>query len=301
MSSAQQAAKSIRDLEIEDWTVLEAIEKSMSRYESIPIQQLQKITKYFREQIEFRLGRLNRWGFVMRTAHGYIMNAAGLDLLALHAFVERDLISGLGPTVGMGKESDVFDVGNDTGETAVIKFYRIGRTSFRTTRKSRTYVDPASQHQWLSVNIGAAQREAEGLTRASLAGVNVPHFIARDRHAVLMSKIDGVMLNNCKRGDIEDPELLLKNIFRNMKRAYINGEMVNGDISEFNILFDGHPWFIDWPQYVSISHPNSRELLQRDISEPSIFFRKRFKVDTDEKSVLSFVTGNGIDLKIHQI
>jgi RIO kinase 2 len=201
----------------------------------------------------------------------------------------------------MGKESDVFDVINDSGENCVIKFYRIGRTSFRSTRKNRTYVDAATQHQWLAINIGAAQKEAEGLTRASQAGVNVPHFMARDRHAVLMSKIYGIMLNSCRSEEVDDPVTLLKQIFTNMRRAYVKGKMVNGDISEFNILFDGAPWFIDWPQYVTISHPNSKELLQRDISGPTIFFKKRFGVDADNESVLSFVTGKSTRLKVHQI
>jgi RIO kinase 2 len=298
VSSAQQAAKIIRELELEDWTVLKAIEGSMLQHESIPISRLQRITKYYPQQLEFRLSRLNYWGFVMKSVHGYVMNTAGLDLLALHSLVEKGLISGLGQAVGMGKESDVFDVQSDSGEMSVVKFYRIGRTSFRSTRKSRTYVNASSQHQWLSINIGAAQKEAEGLTRAIRAGVNVPRFIARDRHAVLMSKIDGIMLNNLRNIDVEDPGLLLNHVFANMKAAYTSGKMVNGDISEFNILYDGEPWIIDWPQYVPISHPNSEELLKRDISKPSVFFRRRFGVNTNEESAFSFVTGKSNEIKI---
>ena len=159
VSSAQEAAKSIRELEVEDWLVLETLERSMSRYESIPLHQLQKLTGYYREQLEFRLSRLNYWGFVMRSRYGYIMNTAGLDLLALHSFVMKGLISGMGSSVGMGKESDVFDVVNDSGVNSVIKFYRIGRTSFRSTRKNRSYVSAANQHQWLAINMGPHRRK----------------------------------------------------------------------------------------------------------------------------------------------
>lgn len=292
MSSAQVAARSIKNLEIEDWMVLEALEKSMSRYESVPPRMLQRETGYYPQQVEFRLSRLNYYGFVMKSQFGYIMNTAGLDLLALHSLVERGLVSAIGSPVGMGKESDVFDVVNDMGQNSVIKFYRIGRTSFRSTRKTRTYVNASSQHQWLAINIGAAQKEAEGLTRAIGAGVNVPEFIARDRHAVLMSKIDGLMLYRCKKTDIEYPEALLRRILLNMKLAYTKGKMVNGDVSEYNILFDGDlPWIIDWPQYVSTSHPNARELLARDIKKSVVFFRKKFKVEIDETSAEGYVTG----------
>ena len=42
----------------------------------------------------------------------------------------------------MGKESDVFEVINDSGKELVIKFYRIGRTSFRSTRLSKYLLEP---------------------------------------------------------------------------------------------------------------------------------------------------------------
>lgn len=292
MSSAQQAAKSIKKLEIEDWIVLEALEKSMSRYESVPLRKLQRETGYYPRQLEFRLSKLNYYGFVMRSQFGFIMNTAGLDLLALHSLVEKGLISAMGSSVGMGKESDVFDVVNDSGQNSVIKFYRIGRTSFRTTRKTRTYVTASSQHQWLAINIGAAQKEAEGLKRAWSAGVNVPEFIARDRHAVLMSKIDGLMLFRCKARDVDNPENLLLGILQNLKSAYVNGRLVNGDVSEYNVLFDGKsPWIIDWPQYVTASHPNASELLQRDIDKPALFFRKKFGLHLDTKRALNYALG----------
>lgn len=298
MSSAQEAARSIKNLEVEDWTVLEALEKLMSRYESIPVQKIQRETDYFPEQVEFRLSRLNYYGFVMKSQFGYIMNTAGLDLLALHTFVERGLISAMGSSVGMGKESDVFDVINDSGQNSVIKFYRIGRTSFRSTRKTRNYVNASSQHQWLAINIGAAQREAEGLTRAEKAGVSVPEFIARDRHAVLMSKIDGLMLYHCRRTEVEDPAGLLRQILQNLRLAYTKGKMVNGDVSEYNILFDGEmPWIIDWPQYISSTHPNASELLLRDIEKSVAFFRKKFKVELDVTKAESYVLGRS-DLEV---
>lgn len=298
LSSAQEAARSIKNLEIEDWAVLEALEKSMSRYESVPVRRLQRETGYYKEQVLFRLSRLNYYGFVMRSPFGYIMNTAGLDLLALHSLAEKGLISAMGSPVGMGKESDVFDCVNDSGQNSVIKFYRIGRTSFRSTRKTRTYVNASSQHQWLAINIGAAQKEAEGLTRAREARVNVPEFIARDRHAVVMSKIDGLMLYRCRAGDIKHPRELLRQILQDLRRTYVKGRMVNGDVSEYNVLFDGElTWIIDWPQYVPRTHPNAIELLERDIGKSTTFFRRKFNVSVDLKNAESYVIGKS-DLKV---
>jgi RIO kinase 2 len=302
VSSAQRAAKTLRNLEPEDWVVLEALEKAMSRFESVPLRPLIRETGYYPEQVKFRLSRLNYLGFVLNTPYGYVMNASGLDLLALHALVEEGRISGMGPAVGMGKESDVFEVASESGEELVIKFYRIGRTSFRSTRKTRTYVNPSNQHQWLSINIGAAQKEAEGLTRAKGAGVNVPRFVARNRHAVLMSKIDGVMLFRCKKNEVENPARLLAETLENIRKAFVRGKMVNGDISEYNILYDGElPWIIDWPQYVSVTHPNAHELLRHDVSEPARFFRKKFGAELDLNRAILYVEGKAKKLTRIQI
>jgi len=299
VSSAQVAARTIKDLEEEDWAVLEAIERSISSYESVPLKTIEKETSLHEDQINFRLGRLNYFGFVLRTKFGYVLNTGGLDALALNSFVKKDLISGMGASIGMGKESDVFEVINDSGKKSVIKFYRIGRTSFRSTRKTRAYLSPQDQHQWLEINIGAAQMEALGLRMARVAGVSVPEFIARDRHAVLMSEIDGPMLYRCKVEDVRNPKVLLKDILVNLRISYMKADMINGDISEFNILFDGNkPWIIDWPQFVSSSHANADEILRRDVDNTISFFRRKFGIDLDPETATSYVTGKKSRLSI---
>lgn len=292
MSSAQVAAKTVKQLEEEDWKVLKAIEVSVPFFESIPISRIQKETSLHRDQLEFRLNRLNYLGFVMHSRYGYIMNTAGLDALALNHFAKNNHISGMGRSIGMGKESDVFEVLSDSGEQQVIKFYRIGRISFRSTRKTRSYVGPENQHQWLTINVNAARKEADGLIRAAKAGVNVPTYFAQNRHAVLMSEIDGIMLFKCTKDEISNPISLLKDILQDLQKACTVGKIVNGDISEYNVLFDGEkPWIIDWPQFVTLDHPNALELLRRDVEMILAFFRRKFHVTMDLDHANEFVSG----------
>jgi RIO kinase 2 len=301
VSSAQVAAKAIKNLEEEDWKVLKTLETSIPRFESIPEHILQKQTGFSRHQLEFRLGRLNYQGFVMKSEHGYLMNAAGLDALALNHFANNNGISGLGRSIGMGKESDVFEVVTDTGEKAVIKFYRIGRISFRATRKMRSYTDTEKQYQWLSININAARKEAEGLVKAQKAGVSVPTFLAQNRHAVLMTEIEGDMLYKCTPDDLPQPKQTLREILENIRKAYVQGRMINCDISEYNILFDSErTWIIDWPQFVPVDHPNSSELIERDVVKTLSFFRKRFRTTIEKSEALDFVTGKNDKLRILQ-
>lgn len=292
MSSAQIASRAVKQLDPQDIDVLRALEKSFTRFESIPLQTLKVLTRLDERKLVFRLGRLNAFGFVMKSQSGYTLVSAGLDALALHSLVRRGLISGMGKSIGMGKESDVYEVVGDTGENAVIKFYRIGRISFRATRLKRSYSKPETQHQWLQINIEAARKEEEGLLRAFDAGVNAPKFIARDRHAVLMSEIQGVMLHVCRKEDIGKPKLLLKQILENARKAYLKAKIINGDLSEYNILFDGEkPWIIDWPQYVNLDHPNASEILKRDVDNTLSYFERKFGAEVDHNKAVEYVNG----------
>ncbi len=299
MSSAQVAAKMVKGLEVEDWTLLKAFESSISSFESVPFEKLMKLSGLHRDQLRFRLGKLNSAGFVMKTHFGYILNTAGLDAIALNGLVKRNIISALGRSIGMGKESDVFEASNDKGETSVVKFYRIGRISFRATRRSRSYVSSESQHQWLSINIHAALKEEKALKQVIKVGVNSPQFIGREKHAVVMALIEGKMLYKCSPRDISNPSELLTQILQNERLAYNKADMINCDISEYNILYDGErPWIIDWPQFVNSIHPNAEELLRRDVENSLSFFRRKFGIELETETALSFVKGKHAQLRI---
>jgi RIO kinase 2 len=292
MSSAQVAARTIKDLEPEDWEVLLAVERSIPNFESVPIERIGKLTSLHPDQLLFRLDRLNFLGFLMKSPFGFILNTAGLDVIALNGLVKRNIISGMGRAIGMGKESDVFETINDKGECSVVKFYRIGRISFRSTRKNRAYTSPESQHQWLTINLQAALKEEEGLVQAVKVGVSTPTFIAREKHAVVMTEVEGKMLYKCMESDVRAPRKLLAQILENERLAYTKAGIINGDLSEYNILFDGvKPWIIDWPQYAESNHPNATELLKRDVENSISYIRRKFGVKVDSEKASDYVLG----------
>ncbi|MGH2638601.1 MAG: RIO1 family regulatory kinase/ATPase, partial [Rhabdochlamydiaceae bacterium] len=105
----------------------------------------------------------------------------------------------------------------------------------------------------------------------------------------------------CTSKDIENPEKVLKEIFENLRLAYMKAKIINCDISEYNIMFDGStPWIIDWPQYVPVSHLNAKELIMRDIYNPALFFKKKFRLKVEIESAVAFVIGERRELKISQ-
>ena len=296
MSSAQHAAQIIRELELNDWMTLRALESSIKKGEFTPTTYLTKESKLNEEEIEFRLQRLYDFKLIRGTAKGSALLWAGFDALALKGFVDRDLVSGMGKPIGVGKESDVFEAVSDKGENLAIKFYRIGRTSFRDTRRKRAYLQ-ASQHQWLLVNSAAAKREFEALEKLYPLGIAVPHALARERHAILMERIEGMLLANLIK--IPRASSVLKKILLNVARAYREGSLINSDLSEFNILYDGTKiYLIDWPQAVDSSHRNAENLLRRDVRNVVNFFSRRHGVKCDLESALAYVKGEAKKLLV---
>ena len=288
MSTAQQAARVVKELQKDDWKVLRALESSIEKGEFTPFSYLAHESRLNAEEVEFRLQRLDRFDLVRSTPRGHALSWAGYDALALKGLVDKELISGMGLSIGVGKESDVFDVASDKGENLAIKFYRIGRISFRDTKRKRAYRDSGHQ-QWLLVSSAAAEREFEALQKLYPLKVAVPHALARDRHAILMERIEGALLVHLP----ESPRAvsMLRKILINVSKAY-KGGLINADLSEFNVLRDGTNIFlIDWPQAVDVSHQNAETLLRRDLHNILSFFKRRHGIECNLEAALEYVKG----------
>jgi RIO kinase 2 len=122
-------------------------------------------------------------------------------------------------------------------------------------------------------------------------GVAVPEPISQNRHVVAMGMIEGAQLS--KYRDIGKPEKVLKEILRNLRKAYLKAHLIHSDISEYNIILkpDGQILIIDWPQAVKTDHANAADLLERDIKNVLIFFSRKFNVKSAAKEAADYVTG----------
>ena len=140
MSSVQSVAKLLKMLELDDYKILTALSISIPHHKLLTREQLAYSAKLHRDKADFTIGRLKGFKLVSVTLDGIGLLMAGLDAIALKAFVDRNIIGGLGMPIGVGKESDVFEAITANGQTRAIKFFRIGRISFRQVRKKRSYV-----------------------------------------------------------------------------------------------------------------------------------------------------------------
>ncbi len=299
MSSADVAVQVFKELESEDFRILNVIEAAMAKREFVPTEQIQKYAKLPMERIEFPLGKLSKLGLIYRVRGaytGYTLNYAGYDCLAINTLVKADVIASFGQTLGVGKEADVYDALSAMGKRIAVKFHRLGRISFRQTRRKRGYTREHSS--WLFQSHLAAEKEFQAMQLVYENGVSVPKPISQNRHVIAMGMIEGAELSKYK--DIGEPETVLKEILRNVRKAYLKAHVIHADLSEYNIILrpDGHILIIDWPQYVKTDHTNAVELLERDIKNVLTFFSRRFNIKLAIKEACNYVTGEARSLTV---
>jgi RIO kinase 2 len=281
------SAEHIRTLHKYEKTILSVLERQMSRYAWVPLEQLITSTGFAESEVNYRLARLIEWGMVRFNPvpyDGYALVFGGYDTLALASLTRKGTISALGVQLGEGKESVVYEA-LGLGPVA-IKFHRIGGRSFNSARVNREYM--VDGHcPWLVASKLSAEREYKALV-ALHPKVSVPLPIAQNRHTVVMSLIQGANLNRCI---LEAPAVVLDEILENVRVAYKEG-MIHADLSEYNILMeDGKCVIIDWPQWIETAHPNAEVTLHRDLDNILTYFKRKYQLKYDREDAIQCVTG----------
>ena len=156
----------------------------------------------------------------------------------------------------------------------------------------------------------AAVKEFTFMKALREAGFSVPEPLAQSRHTIVMSLIDAFPLRQIS--EVPDPAGLYAELIEMILRLASFG-LIHGDFNEFNILVkeekssesfqdrsvenDGPPpkktephnpptvltpVLIDFPQMVSIDHPNAAMYFDRDVKCVKRFFSRRFHFISDE-------------------
>ena len=285
------AAKLLTKLDKEDIRILMAIEIGMKRSEYVTVNNIKFYSRYPIEETLFRLKKVHKYDLLIRntTKHdiGYTLNSHAYDLLALHALVEKNIISQLGPLLGKGKESDVYGCMDDNENIFALKIYRIGRTSFKSIKRLRSLIGQRGHLSWLYVNRLAAKKENEALEKIYQLNLNTPKPIGFNRHMVVMEYLRGKELAYCK--EIEEPLNIFEEIINQIRVIFRKARMIHGDLGEFNIVVDeeGNILIIDWLQWIPSDHPNARSILQRDIKNICEYFRKKFNIESDMNDIIT--------------
>ncbi|HZW85505.1 MAG TPA: RIO1 family regulatory kinase/ATPase, partial [Nitrososphaerales archaeon] len=209
----------------------------------------------------------------------------------LKDYVRKDLISALGAIIAKGKESDVYEVLTEEGSVYALKFYKIGRTSFTRVRKSRR-IEESEIKSWMAANYEAAKREYAALRRLAGLSPAFPAPVGYSRSTVLLQQVSGVRLS--QRPELQDPLESFTKVVDAMRLAYTKAGIVNGDLSEYNILTDGvDVWLIDWPQSVRTTDQSAPALIDHDVGAVVTFYRRAYGVAGDMENTLAYIKGEG--------
>ncbi|XP_022718623.1 serine/threonine-protein kinase rio2-like isoform X3 [Durio zibethinus] len=214
---------------------------------------------------------------------GFRLTYLGYDFLAIKTMVNRGVFTAVGRQIGVGKESDIFEVAREDGTVMAMKLHRLGRTSFRAVKSKRDYLRHRSSYNWLYLSRLAALKEFAFMKALEEHGFPVPNAVDCNRHCVVMSLIQGYPLVQVKQ--LQNPETVFETILGLIVRLAEHG-LIHCDFNEFNIMIDDDEkvTMIDFPQMVSVSHRNAQMYFDRDIECIFKFFGKRFNLSFEECS-----------------
>ncbi len=278
-----KAIEVFHDLEEKDFEFLSELEEAASRFKWIPDDRLTKFSEMPRQDINYRLDRLNKLELLEKGTEkyrGYRILPPGYDALAIHELVENDVIEAFGIAQGIGKEADIYDALTPEEKRVAVKFNRLG-LSFQKLKEKRTY---QPKHGWYDASKKAARKEFQVLKKIHKK-VEAPEPITYNRHILIMSLIEGEELADVAKIDLPKP--VLDEIIRNVKETYKQG-IIHADLSEHNIIIkpNGEILIIDWPQWESTDHPESDDLLRRDVKNILSFFERKYKIKRDLEKIL---------------
>jgi RIO kinase 2 len=295
--------KQLRHLTSEDWRILEAVAQGSKNHLVVPTTLIVSIANarggsQFSKSIS-TLAKSNLIARVKNVSYdGYRLTYGGLDYLALHAHLKAGTIFSIGNQIGVGKESDIYVAASPGGRRLVLKIHRLGRISFRTVKNNREYLRKGGSGSWMYMSTLAARKEWTFMRALRDSGFPVPEPVGWNRHTVVMELIDSFPLRQISV--VPHPEDLYGRLIDMILRLAKYG-LIHADFNEFNLLIEEHevarpaeedtdappdltltPILIDFPQTLSISHPNADMYFDRDVQCIKTFFERRFHFVSDE-------------------
>ncbi|KAL4556531.1 hypothetical protein LXL04_039187 [Taraxacum kok-saghyz] len=270
----------LRYLSKDDFRVLTAVEMGMRNHEIVPAELIDRIASLRHGGTYKVLKNLLKHKLLHHDSSkydGFRLTYLGYDFLAIKTLVNRGVFSSVGRQIGVGKESDIFEVANEDGTVMAMKLHRLGRTSFRAVKTKRDYLKHRSSFSWLYLSRLAALKEFAFMKALQEHGFPVPNAVDCNRHCVIMSLVQGYPLVQVKQ--LQNTDTVFDKILGIIVRLAEHG-LIHCDFNEFNIMIDDDEkiTIIDFPQMVSVSHRNAEMYFDRDVNCIIKFFSKRFNL-----------------------
>jgi len=247
----------MRTMNKQDFRVLAAVETGMKGHSLVPVALVTSIANLRHGGTNKVISSLLRDKLLSHDQScgydGYRLTNSGYDILALHNLKSRGIIAGIGDKIGTGKESDVYIAITPQNTQIVLKFHRLGRTSFRDVKKKRDYfmVNALSKNKkqgtqyrslpnsWLFLSRTSALKEYAFMKALYDVDYPTPKPIGQNRHIVAMGLVRGVPLYqlNSNRVSAEQAQSIFEQSAVLAGRLAQHG-LVHCDLNEFNLMVD---------------------------------------------------------------
>lgn len=276
----------LRYLTKDDFRVLTAVEMGMRNHEIVPSELIDRIASLKHGGTYKVLKNLLKHKLLHHDSSkydGFRLTYLGYDFLAIKTLVNRGVFTSVGRQIGVGKESDIFEVATEDGTVLAMKLHRLGRVSFRAVKSKRDYLRHRRSYNWLYLSRLAALKEFAFMKALEEHGFPVPNAVDCNRHCVIMSLVQGYPLVQVKQ--LQNPHTVFETIIGLIVRLAEHG-LIHCDFNEFNIMIDDDEkvTVIDFPQMVSVSHRNAQMYFDRDVECIFKFFGRRFNMSSQENS-----------------
>eukprot|EP00461_Guttulinopsis_vulgaris_P003620 UN03621 len=274
----------------------------MKNHEVVPTSLILRIAALKKTNGHLVIATLAKYGLVHhenKQYDGYKLTYMGYDFLAIRAFVQKGLIKAVGQQIGVGKESDVYEVLGTNDEVMIMKIHRLGRVCFRSVRKNRDYLGARRHASFMYMSRLAAVREFAYLKALYDEGFPTPVPYEINRHCILMSRINARPLHTFTR--LKNP-IKVYNTLINMLVKFAECGLIHCDFNEFNLLLnkDEEITVIDFPQMISVNHPNAKSYFDRDAEGIRRFFNRKLGYEFSEipEFMVDTVRSKDLDLAL---
>ena len=287
MSSFSKAGHLVSLLNKSDFKILKVFASSLKNRQFLNLPTLSQYSNLSQSLIEHHLKRLVKFGLISKSNIGYTLLVTGLDIYVLKILSNSNIITAIGPQIGIGKEAEVYLAYDSLEQDKILKMFRLGRSSFKQIKRKRDI--NTGTNSWLLLNIETAKKEYDILTYLKDSSTSFPSPLYRSFHCIVMEPIYGSRLSDIE--NLDYPELVLEKIISNMTIAYRKG-YINGDLNEYNILVnDDNIFILDWPQAVRVDATNADVLLTRDVNNIIKFFSRKFEIERDTHNIINIIKG----------
>jgi RIO kinase 1 len=218
-------------------------------------------------------------------------------LMIVYRMLNRGYIKSINGVVRSGKEARIYWGAGRRNQPVAIKIYLTGSAEFKKGRwmyiqGDERFKDARKDTRSL-VNLWAL-KEFKNLDQARQAGVRVPTPFKVEGNVLLMEFIgrNGVPAPLLRETPLDHPGRVYDKIAEAVKLLYQKGQLVHGDLSEYNIMIVGmEPVLFDFAQAVPPEHPMARTFLKRDLVQLNEYFSRIGVTVVPLERLVSWVTG----------